>query len=116
MGGGPPGRGPGGPDGRSGGGGPRDAPRTRNDGPGDLSIVSPAIRQRIEALVTSHGRYVTRAHFDSGIINALNQIGDEGSLKVLDEISQNDLSNVRNPPGYMMGIISRYLRGDRQPR
>lgn len=102
--------------GRFDGRGDRDSRPPRNDGPGDLSTVSQAVRQKIDLLISRFSRYLNRGHFDSGVINALKQIGDEGALQVLDEIASNDLGNVRNPPGYMMGIISRYLRGDRQQR
>lgn len=99
---------------RSGGrdGGGSDRP-TRQDGPGDFSQLAPAVRQKVDALIASHSRYLNRGHFDAGVVNALKQVGDSQALVVLDEIGGNDMGNVRNPPGYMMGIIARHLRGER---
>jgi hypothetical protein len=72
------------------------------------------MRQKVDALISSHSRFLNRGHFDAGVVNALKQVGDSQGLLVLDEIGGNDLGNVRNPAGYMMGIIARHLRGERQ--
>jgi len=97
-----------------GGTGVREPGRIRHDGPGDIDGMAPMVQRRIDQLMQTHGQYLNRSHFDEGVVNALKQVGDDCAVRVLDEVASNDLANVRNPPGYMMGIISRYLRGERK--
>lgn len=70
-----------------------------------------ALKHKVDDLIKEHGKYLSRSHFDEGVVDALTKLKEHEALEVLDELAENQLSNVRNIPAYIMGICKRFHQG-----
>jgi len=76
---------------------------------GDLSSLSPDIRQKIDDVVYLHQKYIKNTDFDQGVAEALKRLSDYEIISVLDDLSSaQNLATVQNVPAFIMSIIRRH--------
>lgn len=84
---------------------------------GNLSTLSPEVQEKARELMHLFGPFLTVAHFDSGVVSVLKQMGDTNAQQALDAVKAScngrgakDWSKLANPSAYIMSIISPFIR------
>ncbi|KAF8056246.1 hypothetical protein HT031_006434 [Scenedesmus sp. PABB004] len=74
----------------------------------------PPPRAAAAALVRDHAPLLREEHFDEGVCENLKRLPHADAVAVLGELATNSMAGVRNLPAYIMGIVRRYQRGERE--
>lgn len=98
--------------------GPGRGPRVVRQSPrgvaGDLTSLSAEVREKIDDILCTRGKYIKRTDFDQGVAEALKRLTEAEIMAVLDDLSAaSNLTTVKNMPAFIMSIIRRHQGGGR---
>lgn len=77
-----------------------------------LCTLHPEVQHRIDMLLSRAHGIVTLQHFEGPVLDRLLEVGFQEQMMVVEDLLRDNLSTIRNPVAYIMGIIRRYVRGE----
>jgi len=79
--------------------------------PGPAGTLSPAIQTKIDEILGKWNGSLLLDHFDQRAVDLLLSMEEHAALSILDEYSENDPKNMRNPTAYLIGCLRRTISG-----
>lgn len=74
--------------------------------------LTPAVNQRLEKLV--HDQFCTEEEMNEKVKSKIRMLSEKDALFAIEELASVDRSQIRNFGSYFMGILNRYMRGERK--
>ncbi len=74
--------------------------------------LTPAVNQRLEKLVLD--QFCTEEEMNEKVKSKIRMLSEKDALFAIEELSSVDRSQIRNFGSYFMGILNRYMRGERK--
>ena len=82
------------------------------DGGAAMGEMTAAVKGLIQTKLLDTG-FCTEIDLDEKIMSKLKQLPERDAMAAVEEISRCARSSIRNFPSYFMGILHRYMRGER---
>lgn len=79
--------------------------------PGPAGTLSPAVQTKIDEILGKWNGTLLLDHFDQRAVDLLLSMDEHAALSILDEYSENDPKNMRNPTAYLIGCLRRTISG-----
>lgn len=76
--------------------------------PGDFTILTIEVRQRIDDLLRSKSRYVQRYDFDRGVVEELAKLTEKKAVDLLENLKNQNLEGINNMPAFIMSYIRKF--------
>jgi hypothetical protein len=70
-------------------------------------------QERLERLVT--GGFCTQEEMNDKVKSKIRMLSEKDALFAIDELSSVERGQIRNFGSYFMGILNRYMRGEKAP-
>lgn len=84
----------------------------RSGGEGSMGYeLTPLVQSRLDQLVRD--RFCTQDEMNDKVKGKIRMLSEKDALFAIDEFSSVDRGSIRNVGSYFMGILNRYMRGDR---
>jgi hypothetical protein len=79
--------------------------------PADAALASlpPRLRELLESQMACG--VLSRDKIDFRVVDTLRRLSEEQAIAALEEMARTDLSRLRNPSAYLMGICNKHLKG-----